>query len=105
MADLLNKINALMRASNHDLDEIESMMTDGYARALSLEAERWRLERRMSELAQDIDGGDMTRLATELSALAKRLDRNAADLAKLRSLLADLRRHAADVRVALKLAV
>src|SRR2546429_10031936 len=33
------------------LDRLEHTLTDGYARALALEAERVRLERRMGELA------------------------------------------------------
>jgi septal ring factor EnvC (AmiA/AmiB activator) len=93
MAELLDILNALMRASNGDLDELESKLTDGYAQALSLEAERRRLERRISELA------------LELGTLAKRLDGNAADLGQLRAVLADLRAHADGVRTAQKLAV
>jgi chromosome segregation ATPase len=100
MTDLLAKINALLDASTHDLDQIEHTLTDGYAYALSLEGERWRLERRISEVAQDIERGDMAEKAQELSTLAKRLDGNADDLARLRSRLVDLRRHADDVRVA-----
>jgi septal ring factor EnvC (AmiA/AmiB activator) len=95
MAELLDMINALVRASNGDhgdLDELESTLTDGYAQALSLEAEGRRLERRISELA------------VELSTLVKRLDDNAADLGQLRAVLVDLRRHADGVR-AQKLAV
>jgi ABC-type phosphate transport system auxiliary subunit len=104
MADLLDKIKALMRASD-DLEQIECTLTDGYAHALSLEAERWRLEKRMSEVAQGIQGGDTAELAAELSTLATRLDGNAADLVEVRALLTDLRRHADGVRVALKMAV
>ena len=105
MADLLDTIRALMRASGCDLDQIESTLTDGYAHALSLEAERWRLEKRIAEVAQGILGGDTAELALELGNLARRLDGNAADLVELRALLTDLRRHADDVRVALKMAV
>ena len=99
MTDLLDKIHALIDASG-DLAQIEKTLTDGYAYALSLEAERWRLEKRISEGAQDIQRGDLAENALELSTLAQRLDGNADDLAKLRTLLADLRRHADDVRVA-----
>ena len=99
MTELLDRINALIDTSG-DLVQIEKTLTDGYAHALSLEAERWRLEKRLSEGAQDIQRGDLAENANELSTLAQRLDGNADDLAKLRTLLSDLRRHADDVRVA-----
>ena len=35
------------------LDAIESTLTDGYAAALALEAERARIERRLGEVARD----------------------------------------------------
>ena len=35
------------------LDTIETTLTDGYAEALALEAERWRIERRLGEVARD----------------------------------------------------
>ena len=104
MADLLEKINALIAAPadapSCDLDQIENTLTDGYARALSLEAERWRIEKRLSEIAQGLKSGDFAEKATELRALATRLDGNADELVKLRALLNDLRRRADDVRVA-----
>jgi len=98
--ELLDQINALIDTSG-DLDQIEKTLTDGYAYALSLDAERWRLEKRISERAQGLQRGDLAANAIELSTLARRLDGNADDLAKLRTLLADLRRHAHDVRVSL----
>jgi len=101
MTELLDKINALMDASTRDLDQIEHTLTDGYAYALSLEAERWRLEKRISEVAQSLERGDLAEKAMELSALAQRLDGNAGDLVRLRIVLTDLRRHADDVRVAI----
>jgi predicted nucleic acid-binding Zn-ribbon protein len=97
MTDLLEKINALIDASTADLDQIEHTLTDGYAYALSLEAERWRLEKRIAEELQD---GDLAKKADELGALAKRLDGNADDLVRLRSRLGELRRRADDLRVA-----
>ena len=39
------------------LDRLERTLTDGYAYALALEAERYRLERRMSELAGELNDG------------------------------------------------
>jgi predicted nucleic acid-binding Zn-ribbon protein len=99
MTELIDEINALMRTSTRDLSAIERTLTDGYAQALSLEAEKWRIEKRISEVAQSLQRGDTTKKARELSALAKRLDGNAADLTRLRSLLSQLRAHADGVRV------
>ena len=99
MTELLDQIHALMRASTCDLDTIERTLTDGYAHALSLEAEKWRLEKRIAEVAQGLQRGDTAKKAQELSTLAKRLDGNADDLVHLRALLSELRRHADDVRV------
>ncbi|MFL5953049.1 MAG: hypothetical protein ACJ76I_02955 [Gaiellaceae bacterium] len=99
MIDLLEKINVLMRGSTRDLDAIERTLTDGYAHALFLEAEKWRLERRISEVTQSLQSGDTATKARELSALAKRLDGNAGDLVQLRGVLSELRRRADDVRV------
>lgn len=99
MTELLEQINSLMRDSTRDLDTIERTLTDGYAHALSLEAEKWRLEKRISEVTQTLQRGDTIKKARELSELASRLDGNAGDLLRLRGLLSELRRHADGVRV------
>ena len=99
MEQLFGQIDALLGTSAHDLDEIERTLTDGYAHALSLEAEQWRIEKRIQEVAQGIQRGDIAKKARELTTLAQRLDGNADDLLVLRSRLATLRRHADDVRV------
>jgi hypothetical protein len=99
MTDLPARISALLGASTRDLDEIEHTLTDGYALSLSLDAERWRLEKRISELAQDIQFGDTAKKARELAEIADRLAGNADDLGRLRGMLAELRRHADGVRV------
>ena len=99
MTDLLAQITTLLSSPAHDLEEIEHTLTDGYAHALSLDAERLRLEKRVASVTQGIQGGDMAKKAHELAALAERLDGNAVDAEKLRGLLADLRRHADGVRV------
>ena len=99
MTKLHDQITDLISAPARDLTEIERTLTDGYAQALSLEAEKWRLQKRIAEVAQTLEGGDTLEKARELSTLAKRLDGNAGDLVKLRAMLSDLRRHADDVRV------
>ena len=104
MTDLLDRISTLLGDSPRDLDEIERTLTDGYACALSLEAERWRLEGRVTGISQGIEDGDLADNVRELADVAKRLERNRGDLTKLRDLLSELRRHADDVRVGSPLA-
>jgi hypothetical protein len=99
MTELLEQINALMSAPTRDLETIERTLTDGYAQALSLEAEKWRLEKRINEVAQGLERGDTAQKARELAVLANRVEGNVGDLVALRSVLADLRRHADAVRV------
>jgi ABC-type phosphate transport system auxiliary subunit len=100
MDDLSERINALISGSTGNLAQYENTLTDGYARALELEAERWRLEKRTSEVTQTLPLGDLEQMALELGALTKRLDANADELVKLRAQLAELRRCADNVRIA-----
>jgi ABC-type phosphate transport system auxiliary subunit len=99
MTDLFDQIDDVLSSSVHDLDQIERTLTDGYAHALSLEAERWRLEKRMTWVAREIGDGDQATKVRELSSLSQSLDVNAEHLERLRALLASLRRHADGVRV------
>jgi hypothetical protein len=99
MTEILDRINALIADSERDLDRIEETLTDGYAHALSLEAEKWRLEKRIAEIAHGMGRGDAAEKARELTSLSRRLDDKGGDLQRLRGLLGDLRRHADGVRV------
>jgi hypothetical protein len=98
MTELYDRIQTLIESEASDLAQIERTLTDGYAEALSLEAERWRLERRIAEVTQGIQRGDTARKARELATLSQRLDGNAGALQRLRAVLGDLRRHASGVR-------
>jgi hypothetical protein len=69
------------------LDSIESTLTDGYAEALALEAERTRIERRLGEVARDAGEVSAHRVAAELAELSERLDRADGELSRLRALL------------------
>jgi uncharacterized protein YicC (UPF0701 family) len=91
MATLHDRIETIISSQTRDLDQIERTLTDGYAEALSLEAEKWRLERRIAQVTQGIARGDTAKNARELATLAKRLDGNEGALSRLRSRLADLR--------------
>jgi len=90
--NVIDAIQALLAApENGDLAALERTLTDGYAKALTLEAERWRIERRIGEVAATLGGGDATAKTKEIVALAQRLEASDADLASLRNLLAALR--------------
>jgi hypothetical protein len=69
------------------IDTIEMTLTDGYAAALALEAERWRIERRLGEVAREADDAEDVR---ELARLSERLETADGELAGLRSLLRKL---------------
>jgi hypothetical protein len=72
------------------LDAIESTLTDGYAEALALGAERSRIERRLGEVARDAGEVSAHCVAAELAELSERLDTAEGELARLRVLLQSL---------------
>jgi ABC-type phosphate transport system auxiliary subunit len=80
------------------LARLERTLTDGYAYALELESERWRLERRMSKLAGELHEGDAELKARELAQLSTRLSSNESVLTGLRGTLAKLRARATAAR-------
>lgn len=99
MTVLYDEIRVLIDAPNGSdgptLASIEDTLTAGYARALELEAERMRLERRLGELATagkpDSD---------EVAWLGERLTAADGDLTRLRALLGRLRDRARRLRAA-----
>jgi len=102
LAPLLERISRLLKNRSADpgkplVTEMEDTLTDGYARALQLEAERLRLERRIGELARSVDGPEE---ADELKALAGRLRDVNVELERLRDRLGLLQKHLAAVRAA-----
>ena len=80
------------------LARLERTLTDGYAHALSLEAERLRLERRMSELAGELHDGNQEQKAEELVKVSRRISSAGAEIERLRATLAQLRALARTVR-------
>ena len=79
---LWDRIAELLSLPEHgsgspSIQAIETTLTDGYAEALALDAERWRIERRLGETAN----------RKERARLAKRLETTHAELVELRSLL------------------
>lgn len=102
---LLEQIQSLVDAPveggrDRFLARIEDTLTDGYAAALALEAERLRLERRIGQVATELRNGDSARKALEISQLADRITAAAGDLSQLRESLRSLRTRHASVRAA-----
>jgi chromosome segregation ATPase len=102
---LLEQIDELLASPSSSeepamLARLERTLTDGYAHAHALEAERWRLERRMSELAAELHEGNRELKAQELAQVSHRLSMNSVQLEHLRGTLSQLRDRATVVRAA-----
>ncbi len=82
------------------LDHIEHTLTAGYARALALEAERLRLERKLAEAAARLGDEVTDEDASELAKLGQSISLADSDLSHLRGLLSSLRTRADEVRTA-----
>jgi ABC-type phosphate transport system auxiliary subunit len=96
------QITALLEAAADETgpsaDRLEDTLTAGYAVALTLEAERLRLERRIAEVAAKL-GDDSSELRTkELTGLAERLSQADGELVRLRAVLVSLKQHAREAR-------
>ncbi|HVN61567.1 MAG TPA: hypothetical protein VMT59_09895, partial [Gaiellaceae bacterium] len=83
---------------DQDVYELELLLTDGYAEALSIEAETLRLDKRLAAAARRLGDGSVDR-AHEVTSLAHELDERSGELAALRRLLAELRAHTESLRV------
>jgi hypothetical protein len=82
------------------LARLEHTLTDGYARALTLEAERVRLERRMGELTDGLRDDPADASTDELATVARQLSDADTELTALRRTLARLRARARAIRSA-----
>ena len=78
---LIDRLRALVDHPGDELGAVEHTLTDGYARALALEAERRRAEARVRELAGEAEA------LGEQRVLKVRLEQIDGDLAVLRGLL------------------
>ena len=91
---LIERIRSLMDANAEGAglprNEVEPTLTEGYARALELDAECLRLEHRIDRLTRDI-ADDREVPAGKLSGLLRRLHDTEQRSAQLRALLAPLR--------------
>jgi hypothetical protein len=91
---MIQEIEELLTAEAPAIDRLESVLTDGYAHALALETERWRLERRLGKVARE-GGGDAR---DEVTSLGRRLTLADDELARLRALLSSLNERARHAR-------
>jgi hypothetical protein len=91
---MLDQIEELLSSEAPTLARMEETLTEGYAQALALEAERWRLERRLGEVARSGESD----VQDELKTLGTRLTSADCELTKLRSLLGSLNERARLVR-------
>jgi hypothetical protein len=81
------------------LARLDETLTTGYANALQLEAERWRIERRIGEVAAGA-GEDGAPSADELANLALSLRSANEEISTLRTLLSSLRDRRRELRSA-----
>jgi hypothetical protein len=79
------------------LSRVEDTLTEGYAEALALEAERLRLERRLGALAREVNGGGPDVVA-HLATISERITDADGELTRLRALLAKLHDRARSLR-------
>jgi hypothetical protein len=104
LASITDRIQTLLarieRGDYPDQVRLEDTLTDGYAWALSLDAECDRLERRISDHAAGLSADSSVEQARELSALARLLARRRRELDALRELLAVLKAGVQEARVA-----
>jgi hypothetical protein len=97
---LMAQISALLAKADGEDDpaQLERTLTDGYAKALSLEAERWRLQQRIGQMTAAAARGESASRA-ELAAATRLLESQEGDIADLRAALSRLQqRHASAVR-------
>jgi hypothetical protein len=97
---LLEEIAALLAEAEEGDDpaRLERTLTDGYARALTLEAERRRLQKEIGKLTATVGESDAA-ARRELASLIRRVKRQEGDLGALRALLRRLRgRYSSAVR-------
>lgn len=93
---LIDDIHALLALKLGDaaIERLEETLTAGYAHALALEAEQWRLERRLAQAARE--AGD----TEELAKVAQLLAAVEEELSHLRALLGSLRDRTRELRAA-----
>jgi hypothetical protein len=87
-AELRERIEMLLSSRDASLDEVEEALTAGYGYALSLDSQRLRIERRITELAAHAEDPET---AGELRKLWLRSRTLTSELSDLRALLGQLK--------------
>src|SRR5262245_9763031 len=82
------------------LDRVDDTLTSGYAQALALEGERWRVERRIAEVLAELAAESSDMRIAELSTLVQRRTSTEEHIVALRTLLASLRARRSEIRAA-----
>jgi hypothetical protein len=96
VSTLIARIDSLLQSpSESDTADVRAHMeltlTDGYAAALALEAEHWRLQRRIGAIAGELADGREKGRTEELASVGRRLAAAEAELEALRETLGSLR--------------
>src|SRR3954470_15664213 len=97
-AAVLADIRTLAAAPSPRLEEVERTLTDGYAHALRLEAQRLRLQRELEQSALVL--GDDSGGVDAVAGLARGVATTDGELAELRAALALLKETAQRIRSA-----
>src|SRR5947207_8737532 len=86
-ADLRERIELMLNARDADSDDVAEALTAGYGYALSLESQRVRVERRITELAREAEEPEAASQLRKLWLRHRTLESERAELrAKLRRL-------------------
>ncbi|MEP6978761.1 MAG: hypothetical protein ABI948_11975, partial [Thermoleophilia bacterium] len=96
------QITALLEAASDErgpsVERLEDTLTAGYAVALTLEAERLRIERRIAEVASKLGDEESALRTKELTGLSERLAKADNELSRLRNALVTLKNQARAAR-------
>jgi hypothetical protein len=101
--NLRDRIRTLLQApvdGRPSRERFERTLTDGYAKAMALEADRLRIERRIADVASEITDENRDKKTKELASLSNRLSKTIDELESLRMMLAALRDHGASSQAA-----
>jgi len=93
---MVQQIEHLLADAEPSLADVEETLTQGYAKALALEVERLRIERRLGEVVRTATADQ----AAEIRQLGTRLTSADGELHRLRTVLGTLRDRARVLRAA-----
>jgi uncharacterized protein involved in exopolysaccharide biosynthesis len=93
---MVQQIEDLLADAEPSLADVEETLTQGYAEALALEAERLRIERRLTEVARSATPAH----TAELRSLGSRLNVADGEIVRLRTILGTLHDRARVLRAA-----